>query len=266
MSNPIASLPDNKFLPAALHALADSWREAARRVSDLDRTIVESEARIKRVAAEDDERTKAAVISGAKLPADKAPALRAAIDDAARRTPHARAELHRLGTELATALHEPQHREFLAKAVRAELVPALDNYLATLDEAEAAISAARAKANSAYALLNVVAAVDGGHVIRLGGATIDAPFLRPARAAVAKLRAVAEATADTPGAVPAKRVVKLSADGRRVTLPRGMAAQMYGRGEIAEWLDGYPAEVPTRPLTSEGDALAFFNKTWGDRL
>ncbi|MFC8235143.1 hypothetical protein [Streptomyces sp. NPDC057284] len=243
MSNtPISNLPSNDFLPKALHSQADGWREAAKRVGAINRAAVEAAAQLKRAELEDAESLRAAVLSGKPLPAADAEAntLRARMAEAERRLPIAKAELHRLGLALASELHKPEHRAFIAAAVQDELAPAVSAYMVTMDDAEKAVSAAHAKVSAAASLISVIRAIDSGTDIAQITHSVAAPSFGAARTGAAELRAAVDALTTSRMGAPRFRRVELD-DGRVVNLTAEALRSVESATDrkVVAYLDGY---------------------------
>ncbi|WP_328920132.1 hypothetical protein OG911_11755 [Streptomyces sp. NBC_00208] len=241
MSNtPISNLPANDFLPTAIHAQADEWREAAMRVGAIKRAHAEAVTQLKRAELEDAEDLRTAVLAGKPLPAEKAPVLRAQMADAERRIPVAARELGILGQALADELHKPEHRAFIAAAVRDELAPAVSAYMVAMDDAEKAVSAAHAKVSAAASLISVIRAIDSGTDIAQITHSVAAPSFGAARTGAEELRAAVDALTTSHMGAPRFRRVELD-DGRVVSLTAEALRSVESATDrkVVAYLDGY---------------------------
>lgn len=241
MSNyqmPIESLPDNAYLPKELHAQADSYREALRRVGAIRRSAAEATAKVTRTELEDAEALRAAVLAGKPLPAEQAPALREAIADTARRVPVAEDEAYRLGEALAVELRN--RRDEIAARIAEALTAALDGYLDALDDAERTVHSAYANANAVSALLTFIKTIDDCTRITQRAQNSGVPAFSAARNAAEELKSVADSLTASRTGAPRYRRVKLD-DGRVLSLTSEALRSLTGATgrRVVEILDGY---------------------------
>ncbi|MGA5487265.1 hypothetical protein ACPCK1_05785 [Streptomyces pseudogriseolus] len=249
-SQPIVSLPTNDYLPKSVHALADEWRHADERVKTIRKDTAEAIAQLPQAQLDDAAALSEAVLANQPLPDDRAneKVVRARIEDGTRRLPIAEADRDDIGRRLVVALRAADVRAHLVTAVTADVRPALETYLAALAEAERAVREAHHALTQATAPLAVVDALDTGAQVRLNPhPPAGLPSFGPAREEAGKLARQLDNLDERK--TPRMRHVLLT-DGRNVTVPRELAADMLRDGIVDEWLDGWPAEEPSRPTGS----------------
>ncbi|UXY27501.1 hypothetical protein [Streptomyces sp. HUAS TT20] len=273
MSDPILSLPPNSYLPKSVHAEADTWRAANDNVIRLQREGRELAGALHAAKLRDAEEFKAAVLAG-KTPGSADAHEReilAKLHSVEQALLIAKDARYRAGTALTVALRSEAVRRHLYGAVKAAFDPAYADYLAALSEAETAVNAAHKRLVDSTAAVSVLKALTTGTPVAvLPLAAGSPPAFGAARAAVADIPAVLDSLGawDLPdretvryggdpakdGVPPLQRRVKLR-NGRVVSVTRDFAAGLVKADEIAEYLDGYPAEEPAEYPISLPDAL-----------
>lgn len=249
-SAPVTSIPSNGELPKSVRLLADEWRTADQRVKDIRKDTAEAIAALHQAQLDDAAALKAAVLANEPLPnqGEQEAAVRARIEDGGRRLPIAEADRDIIGKRLAVALRAEDVRAHLVDTTAAKVRPALDTYLSTLAEAERLVREAHQALTQATATIHLIDALDTGVQVRLmPRPPAGLPTFSQARESTALLARQLDALAERKQ--PRQRHVRL-VDGRNVTVPRELAADMLRDGIVAEWLDGWPAEEPSRGVGS----------------
>ncbi|GHD13296.1 hypothetical protein GCM10010313_37960 [Streptomyces violarus] len=247
-SMPIVSLPTNDYLPKHVHALADEWRHADERVKGIRKDYAEAIAALPQAQLDDAAALSEAVLANQPLPDDREneKAVRARIEDGGRRLPIAEADRDQIGRRLVVALRAEDVRAHLVTATAADIRPALDSYLSALAEAERTVREAHQALTQATAPLAVVDALDTGSQVTLRPASpAGLPSYGQAREAAQRLAQQLDNLDERK--TPRMRHVLL-VDGRNVTVARELAADMLRDGIVEDWLDGWPAEEPSRPI------------------
>jgi hypothetical protein len=246
---PITSLPPNEQLPEKVHALADEWRTANQRVTDLERQKAAALASLPQARNEDEQVVRDAVLNGTPLPdgPTREETARRQMADADRRLPIAINERHTIGTRLVVALRAEDVREHLAAQAQDAIRPAVADYLQALADAEQLARTAHQALVRSTPLLGFVASLDSGvSTARVSPAHIPGPpsFDSARQHAQALARGADALSAPSR---PKQRHVRLT-DGREVHVVASLAADFHRDGKVTAWLDGWAPEEPSPRL------------------
>ncbi|GAA0980535.1 hypothetical protein GCM10009551_022210 [Nocardiopsis tropica] len=247
--DPITYLPDNAYLPDNVHQLADKWREAVRRVADLERRQAEGREAVRTAEHAYATALRSAAVADGPLPGgESVEDAKADLADITPRIPHARAEQTRLARELVVQLRTDTSRAYVAERVAASLRPALEVYRQVLVDAEETVGRAAAALTPHLSLLGIVEALDTGKPVFRHDVHPVAPSFLHARRGVSdiaqRLAGLSERTR------PQQRRVRRVSDGRVMTVTHQMAADMVrdlGTDGV-QFMDGWPAERPSHPI------------------
>ena len=250
LSAPIASIPDNTELPENVHALADEWRTADQRVKTIRKDTADAIAHLPQAQLDDAAALSAAVLANKPLPPNREheDATRARIEDGGRRLPIAEAERDQIARRLILALRDDDARAHLVDVTANKVRPALEAYLTALRKAEGMVQEAHQALTRTTATMATIDALDTGAQVRVAPrAPGGLPSFLAAREAATRLAHQVDAL--TERKTPPMRHIQLT-DGRNVTVPRELAADMLRDGIVTDWLDGWPAEEPSRPAVA----------------
>ncbi|MET8532396.1 hypothetical protein ABZV67_10665 [Streptomyces sp. NPDC005065] len=264
MSGHIDSLPANADLPKAVHADADEWRRLVQRADELAEQSQALQDDIRAAEHADAEALRKAAVAGGALPDDDTAApIRRKLGQVRTALKAAETAREAAAKALVFKMRKLSVRDHLAADLKQRVNAAADAYTKALADAEQSIARALVDLEHAAANVSTVQDLDKGWELSARNVfRIQTPVFTESRQSVADIRSAVESLAGAT-ARPTQRTVRLAKNGQVFTLDAPFTAQMYGRGEIAEWLDGYEPEIPVKPHVTQAAALAFYNKTFG---
>lgn len=259
----ITALPDNADLPKEIHADADEWRRLDQRVDELSEQMHVLQDDIRTAETADAQALADAAVKGGALPDnDSAAPIRRRLAQVQAAVTAAEKGRASAGMALVIKMRKLNVRDHLAAGLKERADAAADAYEKALTDAEAAVNRARTDLERATINASTVQALDDGGELTVSPAfRLTAPSFLQARQSLADVREAVNGLAGSKPK-PDQRTVQLT-NGRTVTLDSLFAAQLYGKGEIAEWLDGYEPEEPVAPYPADAAAHAYFVKTFG---
>ncbi|MFD7499929.1 hypothetical protein [Streptomyces sp. NPDC059850] len=262
-STHIIALPVNDDLPKAVHADADEWRRLDQRVDELTEQVHTLKDDIRSAEHADAQALADAAVKGGALPDnDSAAPIRRTLAQVQTAVKAAEAARAKAAESLVIKMRRTNVRDHLAAGLKQRVDTAADAYETALADAEATVNRARAELERATLNASTVQALDDGWELTVSPAfRVTAPEFSKARQSVADVREAVDGMA-TAQPSPQERTVRLT-NGKSLVLDANFVAQLHGKGEVAEWLDGYGPETPIAPPIADAAARAYYDKTFG---